>query len=289
VTVGEARLSVLASTALFGTTGAAQALGPAGAAASHVGAVRVAAGGVLLLAFARWSGALTTGRSWSPWVVLAAGVAMAAFQVTFFAGVARAGVAIGSTVAIAATPVFTGALAAVVHRRRPSQGWCVATALAVPGAVLLSLDAGTTGVSADGVLLALVSAATFAASTLLTKRLVDEGHPPTAVVAVSFCVAGVLLLPTLAAGNLAVLGSESGVVMTAYLVLVPTVLGYVLFARGLVRLPGADAVTLTLAELLVAAFLGIVVLGERPGLVAVAGAGLLVAGLVVAIRSVPPS
>lgn len=289
MTVAQARLSVLGSTVLFGTTGAAQALGPAGAAASHVGAVRVVAGGALLLAVAAWSGALLGRRAWPPGIVLLAGVAMAAFQVTFFAGVARAGVAVGSTVAIAATPVFTGALAALVHRRRPNTGWFVATALAVPGAVLLSLDGDGSGVAPSGVILALVSAATFAASTLFTKHLVDQGHPPTAVVAVSFCVAGVVLLPTLAAGDVAVLGSPSGVAMTAYLVLFPTVIGYVLFARGLVRLQGADAVTLTLAELLVAAFLGVVVLGERPGLAAIAGAALLVAGLVIAIRSAPSS
>ncbi|MEA2254971.1 MAG: drug/metabolite transporter, family [Solirubrobacteraceae bacterium] len=287
MTTGHARLCVLAGTVLFGTTGTAQALGPAGMTASHVGAVRVGLGGLLLLVVTGLAGAVRDLRSWPLGALLGAGLATAAFQVAFFAAIARTGVAIGSTVAIAATPVLTGALAAVMTGRFPGRGWAVATALAVTGAVALCLDGAASDVDPTGVLLAVAAAGGFAAATLLTKRLVDAGHAPSGVVAVTFCVAGVLLAPTLIAGDTSPLTTAAGVATIAYLVLVPTVIGYVLFARGLVGLPGADAVTLTLAELLVAAALGVFLLGERPGLVAVGGSLLLVAGLVVAIRSTP--
>ena len=52
-----------------------------------------------------------------------------------------------------------------------------------------------------------------------------------------------------------------------------------LFARGLERLGAGETATLTLAEPLTAAALGAIVLGERPGLAAAAGAGLVLAGL----------
>jgi DME family drug/metabolite transporter len=69
--------------------------------------------------------------------------------------------------------------------------------------------------------------------------------------------------------------------MALWLGVVPTALAYLLFARGLRRLPAAEVATLTLAEPVTAAALGAVVLGERPGAVAVAGIALILAGLAV--------
>ncbi len=286
MTERQAKLSVIASTVLFGTTGAAQALGPEAASPSQLAAVRVGIGGLLLLAIVAGRGTLVGARRW-PWgLVATASLATAAFQVTFFAAIDAAGVVIGSTVAIVATPVLTGVFAAVLSRRLPGRAWTLATALGAAGAVALSLDGGAgSGAGAGGVALAALSAACFAVSTLAGKQLIDRGHGPAAVMAVTFSVAGVLLMPSLATGDVAWLGTAPGFATAAYLTLFPTVLGYVLFARGLVRLPGPDAVTLTLGELLVAATLGVVLLGERPGVLAAAGAVLLVAGMVIAVRT----
>lgn len=285
MTERQAKLSVIASTVLFGTTGAAQALGPEAASPSQLAAVRVGIGGLLLLAVVAGRGTLVGARRW-PWgLVATASVATAAFQVSFFAAIDAAGVVIGSTVAIVATPVLTGVFAAVLSRRLPGRAWTLATALGAAGAVALSFDGGAGGGDAGGVALAALSAACFAVSTLAGKQLIDRGHGPAAVVAVTFSVAGVLLVPSLATADVAWLGTAPGLATAAYLTLFPTVLGYVLFARGLVRLRGPDAVTLTLGELLVAAALGIVLLGERPGALALAGAVLLVAGMVIAVRT----
>ena len=46
---------------------------------------------------------------------------------------------------------------------------------------------------------------------------------------------------------------------------------YLLFASGLRHLPANEVATLTLAEPVTATLLGAIVLGERPGAVAVAG------------------
>jgi DME family drug/metabolite transporter len=55
----------------------------------------------------------------------------------------------------------------------------------------------------------------------------------------------------------------------------------VLFARGLERTGASETATLTLAEPLTAAALGVIALGERPGLAAAAGAALVMGGLAV--------
>jgi DME family drug/metabolite transporter len=63
----------------------------------------------------------------------------------------------------------------------------------------------------------------------------------------------------------------------------------VLFARGLGRIGAGETATLTLAEPLTAAALGVVALGERPGLAAAAGAALVLGGLaLLALRAPAP-
>jgi DME family drug/metabolite transporter len=58
-------------------------------------------------------------------------------------------------------------------------------------------------------------------------------------------------------------------------------LAYILFASGLRHLPANEVATLTLAEPVTAALLGAIVLGERPGVTAVAGIVVILAGLAV--------
>ena len=75
------------------------------------------------------------------------------------------------------------------------------------------------------------------------------------------------------------LASAGGVALAIYLGAVPTALAYVLFARGLRHLPAGEVATLALAEPLTAAALGALVLGERPGVLALVGVALVLAGL----------
>ena len=70
-----------------------------------------------------------------------------------------------------------------------------------------------------------------------------------------------------------------------YLGVVPTALAYVLFARGLRGTSAAETATLTLAEPITATMLGAIVLGERPGAIALVGVGLV--GAATAILLLP--
>jgi drug/metabolite transporter, DME family len=75
--------------------------------------------------------------------------------------------------------------------------------------------------------------------------------------------------------------------MALFLGAVPTALAYILFARGLRSLTPGETATLTLAEPLTATGLGILALGERPGVVAAIGAGLALAGLIALAAPAP--
>ena len=72
-----------------------------------------------------------------------------------------------------------------------------------------------------------------------------------------------------------------GAALALYLGAIPTALAYLLFARGLARIGAGETATLTLAEPLTAAALGVIALGERPSAAAAAGAALVLSGLAV--------
>ncbi len=122
--------------------------------------------------------------------------------------------------------------------------------------------------------------AAYAVYALASKQLLSlERHQPVEVMAVLFAGGTVLLLPVLVVEPLGWLASPRGLLVALHLGLVATALAYALFARGLARVPVATAATLSLAEPLTAALLGVVVLGERLTLAGVVGGLLVLTGL----------
>jgi DME family drug/metabolite transporter len=282
-----ARLQVLLAALCFGTTGTAQALGPDGIDPAAVGAARIACGGALLVLFAlvvrRGRGGGRGGLGPGPrGAVLAGALAVAAYQASFFAAVDVTGVAVGTIVALGSAPALTGALEWALHGRRPPARWVAATALACAGVALLALAGGATaGISPLGVGLAVVAGGSYAAYTLASKRLLDDGHSPEGVMAALFGLGAVALAPVLFLADTGPLGSAEGLALVLFLGVVPTALAYVLFARGLRGLRASEAATLTLAEPVTAAALGVFVLGEQVTDAGALGAALVLGALVV--------
>jgi drug/metabolite transporter, DME family len=279
---GVARLLVVGAAVLWGTTGTAQALGPAASDPRAVGAIRIIVGGVALLGLAAGSGALRWAavRDAPRLALIAAAIAIATYQVCFFAAVARTGVAVGTVVGIGSAPAFTGAIGWLARRERPEPGWGPATLLAVAGAAMLVLAGGAVAIDPVGIVLALGAGLSYAAYTVGGKRLLDAGMDPTAAMAVIFCAGGVLLVPVAVTVGAPWLTEPRGLAMALWLGLAATAVAYVLFGRGLAHLPASSVATLSLAEPLTAGALGLLVLGERPGAWGYAGAGLVLAGLV---------
>ena len=277
-------LQVLAAALLFGTTGTSQALGPAGTTPLGVGAIRLVIGGAGLVAVLprvggnRRDALRLLGTRWG----LLAGVMTACYQVFFFAGVAKAGVALGTLVTIGSGPVFSGLLSWLLLRERPGRVFVVATALAVLGLGLLTLD-GAEGPAVDtvGLALSLLSGVGYAIYTVAAKRLMTKGHASANVMTAAFGLGGLLLLPVLLTQPLAWLVTPSGIAMALWLGLATTTLAYVLFGRGLVHLSVGPVTTLVLAEPVVATLLGVVVLGERLSPAGWAGCVLVVLALLV--------
>jgi drug/metabolite transporter, DME family len=283
-----ARFHILAAAVLFGTTGTAQALGPE-IEPLAVGTARIAVGAALLVLVAVVSGRFRLGGADRRLVVLS-GLCVAAYQATFFAAVDDTGVAVGTVVAIGSAPVFTGLLARTFAGEQLTRRWAGATAVGCAGVCTLVLGGGSGGeVSLPGVGLALLSGGGYAGYAVAGKRLMEQGATPEALMASVFSIGAVVLIPLLAIVPAENLLSGSGLALALYLGALPTALAYILFARGLERIGAGETATLTLAEPVTAAALGVAVLGERPGAAAIAGAALVLAGLaLLAVRADGP-
>lgn len=210
--------------------------------------------------------------------LVAAAVAVAAYQLCFFAAVSRTGVAVGTVVAIGGGPVFTGLLSWLLDRVRPSRRWATATAVAIAGCAVLTGGGGE--VRADGVLLALLGGLLYAFYAVTAARTISAGAPSDAVMGLMFGGAAVVMVPVLLWTGTGWLAEPRGLLTALYLGCATTALAYLLYGRGLRTTPVATAATLALAEPAVATLLGVVVLGERLGGASVAGLLLLGASLV---------
>jgi len=278
-------LYVAAAMGLTGTTGTAQALGPDDVDPTAIGILRMLVGGPVLVALSA-RGLRASRREVGPLPVrrmLVAAAAMALYQPCFFGGTARAGVAVGTIVTMASAPVFAGLLEPVVGRDRPDRRWWLATAAAVVGVVLVVDPSGGVVGGATGPLLSLGAGLGYATFAHATKEVVAV-HPPTAVMGVALTGAGVLLAPALLVVDLDWLASGRGAGAVLHLGLAATALAYFLYGRGLARVPVAETTTLSLVEPVVAATLGLAVVGEAfTGSMAVGAA--LVAGALLVVGS----
>jgi DME family drug/metabolite transporter len=271
---------ILLAACLWGTNGTAQALAPPGAQPIIIGTLRIALGGLTLLIIAAFRGVLRDGKHWPFWPTLLGALSMAAYQVFFFAGVARTGVAVGTIVGIGSTPMLAGPIGFLIRGERPNRRWVLATGLGIIGCTLLVTAGEKIHVNLLGIFLAICAGGSYAIFTTASKGLLDD-HAPEAVMAVTFCMGACFVLPLLFTANLHWLTQPAGFLVILHLGVITAGLGYSLFARGLRLVPVATAASLTLGEPLTAGLLGVLFLHEALSILAVFGILLIFTGLAI--------
>ncbi len=270
----------MAAGLLWGTTGTAQAYAPETAQPHAIGALRLLVAGAALIPYAYARRAIPDSRRWPLPLTAIAAVSIAAYQPLFFRAVATTGVAVGTVVAIGSSPIIAGFVEWMARGVRPDLRWVSATLLAVAGTVLLFIGDSRGVVTPVGVLLALGAGSAYAMYVVASKGLLDA-HKPDAVIAVVFGLSALMSLPILFFVDVEWVFSAHGAATVLYLGLVATALAYILFVRGLKTLSAGSAVTLSLAEPLTAATLGVVLLGEQLSPTAILGAALILVGLAI--------
>ncbi|MFJ2055402.1 DMT family transporter [Streptomyces sp. NPDC087908] len=271
---------VLVAAVLWGTVGPAQVWAGSGAHPVSLGAARMLVGGLLLAAVMVRPAGLRTllVRGVRRWIVVSV-LVTAAFQVCFLQAVERSGAALATASAFGVVPVVTGVCGRALSGERLTRRWSLGTLCAVAGIALLLLPGGAGRADALGVVFGVVAGASFGVYIAATKEVGARGGDLDTAAPVSVLCAGVAVSPFLLVSSEG-LFTARGAALVGWLALGTTALGYLLFTRGVGRLSAATVGTLSLAEPLVATVLGVVLLGERPGPVAVVGGLLLLGGLV---------
>jgi drug/metabolite transporter, DME family len=280
-------LLVLLASALWGTTGTAQALAGGHLTPLWFGAFRLAVAAGFFFMYAQALGSRLRGNDGrTVGMLLAAGVCMAIYNLAFFAGVRQTGVALGTAVAIGSGPVWAGMLQAAVARQLPAGLWWGGTVLAIAGGTLMSLSgsAALQDIDLTGISLCLLSGASYAGYTMIGKR-VAHAVPAATMTLYAFTAAAVLAVPyAWFDSGLPDLRPRDGAAVL-YVGVITAGVSYLLFANALRHISAATGVTLALGEPVVAFVLAVTILGEHPSLQAFAGLLLVVAGVLVVVRA----
>ncbi|MFI6106603.1 DMT family transporter [Streptomyces sp. NPDC051310] len=216
--------------------------------------------------------------------ILGTGIGLTVFQSAYFAAVEATGLAVGTVVTLGAGPVLIALGARLTMGERLGRGGSLAVVGALGGLVVLVLGSGGTGeVRPAGVALALLSAAGYAAITLLTRWLGRDAGGGDALVttAWAFAIGGAGLLPLAVAEGLVPGTAELAQVvgLLAYIAAVPTALAYALYFAGAAVVRAATVSVIMLLEPVSAAVIAVTLLDERLTAATVAGTLLLLAAV----------
>lgn len=265
-----------------------------GLGAMTVSAWRMALAAVALVVFAAVTGrsrrAVATVRA-RPGLVVAVGCGTAAYQALYFVSVLLVGVSVATVVSLGLAPVLAATWEHLRARTRPSAREVVVLGAALVGLVLISATAGH-GAAAPGgnptlgLVLAVASGATYAATTVLGHALAQHVDP-VALTTSATAVGALALAPFLgvaeAVGQPVGSAAPSSLALLVYLGVATMALSYGLLYAGLRTTSGSAATVATLVEPLTAALLAAIVLGEQLPWPAVVG-GILILAAVVALR-----
>ncbi|ALC86989.1 transporter [Bacillus sp. FJAT-22090] len=270
---------VLLGAILWGTTGTAQTFLPDNAHPFIISAGRSTVGGFsLLIIMVLWR--KIKFKTW-PWKeTFYAAICIALFQLLFFSSVKLTGVAIASVVAIGSAPVFSGIIEWLFLKLRPSRIWVISTLFAIVGCLFLFLNKGEITINPIGIMYSLIAGMIFALYTISSKSLLEKEEAIPAV-AMTFSVSALLLMPFFFIYDVSWLKEAGNIGIIFYLGLATTSIAYVLYARGLNKIPSSSALTLSLAEPTTAAILGVFIVGENLSTMSWIGILLLLGSIVV--------
>ncbi|RBW68436.1 EamA family transporter [Bacillus taeanensis] len=268
---------VLFAAMLWGTTGTAQIFAPEAAHPIAIGAARLAVGGLSLLIVVLILGQLNL-KNWPMKATVLAALSMAFYQPLFFSAVTMTGVAVGTVIAIGSAPILSGVLEWLFLKKRPTNVWWVSTGLSILGCLMLFSNKQSVNIEPAGILMALGAGLSFASYTLVSEKLV-RNYSSLSVVAVVFTLSALFLSPFLFLYEMSWMMSFQGIAVSLHLGIVTTGISYFLFAKGLRNVPSSTAVTLSLAEPLTAALLGVFLVGEKLSFISWFGISLLIIGI----------
>lgn len=193
----------------------------------------------------------------------------------------RLGVAVGTVVCVGATPIMSAIVAKFVLGHSPRPIWYVATLIAVVGIGLLnikSFEAGNLGWVIVPLLGAMVYGIYMNASPEVSSHM-----QPEAGIMIGLCMISVMLAPVLVLFPIDWIWSSPRGLLVSAAFDIAGGLGFGLFFLGMKTTAPVVSATLSLAEPMGAACLGIFLLGEDSSLPTIAGIALIIGAILILI------
>ncbi|WP_417569568.1 DMT family transporter [Parasutterella excrementihominis] len=281
-------LFLLVSCLLFSVTGTLQQLAPEGHTPVVITEVRMLLGSLTILAWcllnhrlpSNWSGV-----PWKPMLIAVASVLL--YQLLFFYSVEEVGVAVGSVVAIATTPLWAATVAFILFKKRPSRFWVSATALAIVGVSLINAGGGLQSQRIDWrLLLPIAAGLCYGVEIIAVGKVVEKINPETTMLLEMGLVA-ILLFPVIFFFPTEWIFTTRGILVSLGLGVVTAGIAYPCFTYGIKYTSPIVASTLALTEPLMAAALGIFFLHENLSISMGLGMLSLMASVIVLIFEEP--
>ncbi len=195
---------------------------------------------------------------------------------------------------IATVPLWLLGIDAVLNHARLGLAPVAGLAIGLAGVGLLSgLGGGQGGVSASGVVIILLAAATWATGTIMARR-VPTPASPALTSAMQLLIGGVFALVLAAAsgefGSLRVSAvSDRSWLALAYLILVGSIVAFSAYVIAVRMLPTTTVATYAYVNPVIAVLLGTLILNEPLTLGMLAGGVLIVGAVVLVVRRSPPA
>ncbi len=253
-----------------------------------VGAWRLVLAGVLLAPFA-WRASLAGWRELPAkdrWLLGASGLALAAHFAAWISSLTYTTVA-SSVILVSSSPIMIAVASHWLLDERVGGGTVVAIALAIVGSAVVGYgDLGLAGQALWGNALALLGAAAVSVYMLLGRRL-RRRLSTWAYVWPCYSIAGLALVALCLVTRQPLVGYPSATYLwLAALAVGPQIIGHSAFNWAVRHVPPVFVSVAMLGEPVGATLLAWAILGEEPGLLAIVGGLLILAGMAAASPSI---
>jgi drug/metabolite transporter, DME family len=219
------------------------------------------------------------------------GVILIVYQWFYLLAVDRLGVSSATLISLCVPPVLVAIASVPLLGERLNSRTVAALIGSLLGTSLLvgwqSGGGDRAGSTAAGVLFALGCAAGVACHVLCSRFLAGRHHALRPL-AIGFPAGVIAFAPLVASHDLSLRLPAAGWLLLLYLAIVPSVVAYWLYQRGLQDVPATTASIITLLEPLVAAVLAWAIFDERLGVLGWIG-GLLLMGSIVVLSLGSPA
>lgn len=250
-------LYIIFGSSCLGVVGIIQRLVPDTCSPLLAGAFRVTGGAVVLLLWGMITKMVPSKNDWPILPTVCAALGLIVFQIVFFLGIEKVGIALGTAISMGFVPIVAGLFAIIVYRENVSIQWIVYTFLAVIGIACISIFNKKCFVNQENIIIPCVAGVAYALFLIASKVLIRYHHAES-VMTIIFTISAIVLSPVFFFEPFTTTHSGVTILLTIlHLAIVITVIAFTFIVMGLRKVPLSTAATLSLSICFISVILGI--------------------------------